>query len=307
MHAETPHVIGLDIGGSTTRGCAAIGDTTVAEASAHTASAVAAERTGAERALADVLTSLSEALGRVPDAVCAGAAGSSVAGAADWLGEVLGRLTGARSVRVVSDAALVLPAAGHERGIAIVCGTGSIVYGCDVTVTARAGGWGYLLGDEGGAYRLVVESLRVLLARRDRGQAPGALGAALADAPDDVDLDRLLADYYADPRPRRWAARAPAVLACGDAAVGAMLRAGADGVARDAAAVAARLGLERSPIVLAGGFVAGRAVRRGLRAALREARPGWPVQALTAPPVQGAVALARHAALAGDAGSPHVP
>ncbi len=63
-------------------------------------------------------------------------------------------------------------------------------------------------------------------------------------------------------------------------------------VAARAAPLARRLGLKRTPVVLAGGLVRESAVRTALEAALAGALPGWPVELLHEEPVVGAVALA---------------
>ncbi len=238
--------------------------------------------------------------------MCAGAAGSGAAPAHAWLVRTLQRLTGAARVSVVDDAELVLPAAGHEHGIAIVCGTGSIVDGRGPRAgagrprpgpRARAGGWGRLLGDEGSGYALVRGALRTVLSRRDAGEPAGPLQDALLSAGAAPTLDALLVALYGDPRPERWAALAPAVLACPDPAVAGLRDGGACALATAAAAVARRLGLTRSPVVLAGGLVADPSVRAALHAALAAELPGWPVELLRAEPVAGAVALAQRAAL----------
>ncbi|TAF51289.1 MAG: ATPase [Oscillatoriales cyanobacterium] len=49
-------------------------------------------------------------------------------------------------------------------GIAAIAGTGSIVFGRDATgATARVGGWGYLLGDEGSGYDIARRGLQAAL------------------------------------------------------------------------------------------------------------------------------------------------
>lgn len=60
-------------------------------------------------------------------------------------------------------------------GISVVAGTGSIAYGEYAGRSARAGGWGELFSDEGSAYWLAREGLR-LFSRMSDGRVPrGAL------------------------------------------------------------------------------------------------------------------------------------
>lgn len=75
----------------------------------------------------------------------------------------------ARRVRVVSDAQAALLGALDERpGVLVLSGTGSIVIGRDDAGRwARAGGMGPLLGDEGSAFWLGREWLRVTTAGED--------------------------------------------------------------------------------------------------------------------------------------------
>ncbi len=160
-------VLGLDIGGSAARARLVVDGSVAAEASAGSASLAAAGERLAEANLRSLLGAIAAAHSGTFDVVCAGAAGSGAAPARAWLERTLGDLTGAPRVSVVDDVELVLPAAGYAMGIAVVCGTGSIVHGRGPTGSARAGGWGWLLGDEGGGYALVRDGLRTLLARRD--------------------------------------------------------------------------------------------------------------------------------------------
>jgi N-acetylglucosamine kinase-like BadF-type ATPase len=74
---------------------------------------------------------------------------------------------------VANDGDLVIAAGTPEGwGIGIIAGTGSIAVGRTKDGrTARSGGWGHLIGDEGSAYRIVLDALR-LVARRTDGRDP---------------------------------------------------------------------------------------------------------------------------------------
>src|ERR1041384_2178791 len=80
------------------------------------------------------------------------------------------------AVRVLSDAEVLLRA-GSPSGPALVliCGTGSIVYGRTITgELIRAGGWGYLFGDEGSGYTIGIAALRAVMQSYD-GRGPKTL------------------------------------------------------------------------------------------------------------------------------------
>lgn len=76
-------------------------------------------------------------------------------------------------VTLVHDGQLALAAGTPEGwGIAVLCGTGSLIYGEDRDgAAARAGGWGYLLGDEGSGYAIGLAALRAV-ARAADGRGP---------------------------------------------------------------------------------------------------------------------------------------
>ena len=61
-----------------------------------------------------------------------------------------------------------------QDGISIIAGTGSMAYGEYQGNTARAGGWGELFSDEGSAYWIAREGLR-LFSRMSDGRAPKGL------------------------------------------------------------------------------------------------------------------------------------
>ena len=58
-----------------------------------------------------------------------------------------------------------------EDGISVIAGTGSMAYGEYEGRSARAGGWGELIGDEGSAYWIAREGMN-LFSRMSDGRAP---------------------------------------------------------------------------------------------------------------------------------------
>ncbi|MGN7360452.1 N-acetylglucosamine kinase [Paenibacillus sp. SAF-054] len=69
--------------------------------------------------------------------------------------------------------AALLGASGGDPGILIIAGTGSIVYGINAKGdSARAGGWGHRVGDEGSGYWIGKQAIRTALRGYDgRGAA----------------------------------------------------------------------------------------------------------------------------------------
>ncbi|GKU23191.1 N-acetylglucosamine kinase [Clostridium folliculivorans] len=69
---------------------------------------------------------------------------------------------------VMNDGELALKALlKGEDGILTIAGTGSICFGINNKISERAGGWGNLLGDEGSAYKIAIEALKLMIYERD--------------------------------------------------------------------------------------------------------------------------------------------
>jgi N-acetylglucosamine kinase-like BadF-type ATPase len=119
---------------------------------------------------------------------------------------VLRRILRAERLLVTHDALIALSGAtAGEPGIITIAGTGSIAFGRDRRGrTARAGGWGYIFGDEGGAFDLARQALRAIL-RQEEGWGPRtALTAKLLEATGARRANELLHRFYTTefPRPR---------------------------------------------------------------------------------------------------------
>jgi glucosamine kinase len=292
-------LVGLDIGGTRSRARLWAGGQTAAETESASASLPAV---GVEDARAALLTALG-GLGLDPaqpvDAICVGSAGLSVPGADSFLRAQLAPFARAGRVVVVTDAMLVLPAAGLGAGVAVICGTGSVAVGVDGERSVQAGGWGYLLGDEGGGYWIVREAVRLLLSRRERGCSLGDLADQLLAATGSADLAALQRTYYAQPHlPREWARYARTVLESADPAAAEIASRGAAAVAA-LAATAGELAAPRPrrlPVVLAGGLMSNARYRQAVERAVSAILPSAEVRVLDDEPVAGAIRLAALAA-----------
>ncbi len=287
----TGPLLGLDVGGSRTR-LRLVQEGRVAEWEGRGANPTALPAAVVERRLSELLGQLGPVR---PAACCAGAAGAEVPEARARLEAVLARLLPGTPVKVVHDARLVLAAAGLDHGIALVAGTGSVAYGRSASgKEARAGGWGWLLGDDGSGAWIVREAAREVLRRADAEEPLGPLGVCLLAAGGVVDSVELTGKLHRLREPRRWASLAGAVFAAAatDPAAGALVdRAGAS-LAGLVGVVRNQIGVD-GPVILAGGLVLNEPL---LEAAVRQRLAG-PLIRLEEPPVAGAIRLA--AAMAG--------
>ena len=291
-------LLGLDIGGTTSRARLWAAGRVVAESRAQSASLPASGPDGAKAALAELLAGVGADQAAPLDAIGVGSAGLSVPGARDFLREHLAPLTRSGELVIVTDAMLVLSAAGLDAGVAVVCGTGSVAVGSFAGRSVQVGGWGYLLGDEGGGYWIVREAMRTLLSRRDNGRPAGELGAQLLSATGAADLPALHRLFYAQPHlPGSWARHARLVLSNTDSGAIAIVAQAADAVAGLAASATQKLDAPASlPVVLGGGLLATAAFRDAACNAVAQALPRADVQVLAGEPVAGAVRLAALAA-----------
>jgi N-acetylglucosamine kinase-like BadF-type ATPase len=195
-------------------------------------------------AVGDSVRAAAAAAGVEPvfEAVCAGFSG----GAADK--DALTReLIQAKRYFITHDAHIALTGAtGGKPGVIVIAGTGSIAYGRNAAgKSVRAGGWGYVFGDEGGAFDIVRQAIRASLRHEEGWGGPTVLHSALIEAAGAANANDLLHRCYTPEFPReRIAALAPLVdqAACaGDPAAAGILDGAAQALATLAAAVRRQL------------------------------------------------------------------
>jgi N-acetylglucosamine kinase-like BadF-type ATPase len=183
-------------------------------------------------------------------------------------------------IEIVSDAEVAFASGTAEPdGVVLIGGTGSIA----ARIVGRqlvswVGGLGWMLGDEGSAYWMGREAVRVTLRRLQTGEAPSPLGEEVlrASLPGRTEAgrarlaNRLITAANAEP-PIRLARFAETVseYAATDPVAARIVEEAAELLAR--LAMDARTADERTPIVLAGSVVGpaspvGVALRRALAA-----------------------------------------
>jgi N-acetylglucosamine kinase-like BadF-type ATPase len=121
---------------------------------------------------------------------------------------------------VTDDAVIALSGAlGGQPGVVTIAGTGSIAFGRDSEGRrGRAGGWGYVFGDEGGAFDIVRQAVRAAL-RHEEGWGPATLlRERLLEQTGEKDVNAVLHAFYTTAWPRsRVAALAPMVSSLAEA------------------------------------------------------------------------------------------
>lgn len=200
-------------------------------------------------------------------------------------------------VTVVNDAFLLAPAAGVDRAIGVIAGTGSIVVGAGPSGDLlTAGGIGWMLGDPGSAPALARESLRKVFDRHDEGLEADELGRRMLEFYGYESVEELTLGFTRKASIHHWAAFAPIVFEAADAGsrdAVAVVDEAAAGLAKSVAQLLAR-GVDAEAIVTAGGVIVHQPrLQRALETALEDTGVGLPLRVLTDDPVSGAVELAR--------------
>jgi len=107
-------------------------------------------------------------------AVCVGATGAARPEIAETIRKIVAESipgNSAAKIEVVADTIIALEAAfGPGPGVIVIAGTGSVAYGRDLAGhTARAGGWGFAISDEGSGYWIGRRAISAILRSRDQG------------------------------------------------------------------------------------------------------------------------------------------
>lgn len=236
----------------------------------------------------------------VVDTLCVGMAGAGRERDFRAMQRILARLGRARENIVTHDALIALVAgAGEQYGVVLIVGTGATVYGVNRSgVTARAGGWGPLLGDEGGGYWMGLRALQAIVRAHDGRAKPTLLRESVLARLGIDDTESLVHRIYREFARDEIAALAPLVQQAADAGDDA-----AQGIINDAIreftrsveSVIGQLDLagENFRLVLSGGmWQAVPVLRQDFERVAKKIAPWVTVQLLEVEPARGAVQLA---------------
>jgi glucosamine kinase len=232
------------------------------------------------------------------DSTCVGLSGAGRPEVRDAVARMMSDIVGGH-VRVVSDLETTLEAAfGGGPGVITIAGTGSIAYGRDAAGrTARSGGWGLAISDEGSGQWIGRAAIRAVLDAKDAGEEPPLL-ASILKAWKLTTLDELVRHANASPVPD-FSSLAPLILEAAsageDVAKSVLDKAGNElaGLARN---VMRRLfaGTGSVPVAMSGGvFRQSERVRQVFYNIVIAEFSQAHVQAAVVEPVAGALALAR--------------
>ncbi len=229
--------------------------------------------------------------------VCIGAAGASSPRLRELTAAAMDR-AGIARWKLVGDHEIALYGALEgQPGCLLIAGTGSICFGRDGRGgTARAGGWGHLIGDGGSGYALGRDALAAVTRQLD-GLDGETLLTGLVSRELDLDSREAIVAYVYGGGKDRLAAVSPLVeraAALGDAAALQIVERNAQELVRLVRAVAGRLGLEQGQTALYGGLLEhDTALRRRSVDAMAEAMPRMRCVAARQSAAFGAALMAR--------------
>lgn len=223
-----------------------------------------------------------------PDARCA----RIVAGISGYEGRVYGRAPEFPCGELVLLHDAVIAQAGAfdgGPGVAVIAGTGSVAYGANARgESVTAGGWGYLFGDEGGAFWFARRALGEAIRDDDAGKT-NALGDRALQYFEAPSLHALVRSFYAGEISRtKLASFGRSVIDSGS-----FVHEGARALAELAVRTMTRIGMPAGPVAFLGGVSKNPVMKDAIAKALREAAPEARLIEPLHDAAEGALLLAR--------------
>jgi glucosamine kinase len=304
-----PFYLGIDGGGTKTTAAVADDTRLLATSTAGPSNMVRVGEVRARESLHQAVRQACAASDIAPEQItrtCIGAAGAARAEIAEAVRRTLAEIL-STPIDVVGDMQTALEAAfGTGPGVIVNAGTGSFAYGRNREgATARAGGWGFAIGDEGSAYWIGREAVRAVLQASDRtyGKAENIFHHQLTTALCQIWSVNSISDLARAANsipPPDFAALFPAVAANKDElALQVLSRAGLE-LAQVGAVVTHHLfpanQVKTVPVAMVGGVFRHSVLTKGdFYNELRRLDPRVEITENVVDPVEGALRLARKA------------
>ncbi len=228
--------------------------------------------------------------------VCIGMAGASLPEAVSWAQDTIREVIPDATIYVAGDHIIAHRAAfGTSHGVLVVSGTGSIAFGRNQTgETARAGGWGPNVSDEGSAFWVGKEAVAEALHAYDNGSSNGLL-PIIAQSWDIAPEEVVRQANASEPRFAELAVPVVAAAEKGDPIARDIAERAAKALAGLAGSVIRRLWPRGGvvPVALAGGVLQGSALmRQCFKDAMKAEQPDAAVSFAFVRPVLGALEIA---------------
>lgn len=291
--------LGIDAGGTKTDCAVSNGAELLGQASGETCKLARVGKEKARHNLLDVIQRACDSARVLPrdiQHVCIGMAGASLPEAVSWAQETIRTIIPDATIYVAGDHVIAHRAAfGTSHGVLVISGTGSIAFGRNQSgETARAGGWGPSVSDEGSAFWVGKEAVAAALHSYDRGESNGLLPVIARIwkiAPEEV----VRLANVSEPKFADLAAAVAAEAEKGEPAARDITQRAGQALAELAMAVITRLWPRGGvvPVALAGGVLQGSAVARlAFKEAMKARDPDAAISFAFVRPVLGALEIA---------------
>jgi N-acetylglucosamine kinase-like BadF-type ATPase len=291
--------LGIDAGGTKTDCAVSNGAELLGQASGESCKLSRVGRVKARENLQSVVQRACDGarvLVRDVQHVCIGMAGASLPDAVIWAQDTLREIIPDGTIYVAGDHVIAHRAAfGTSHGVLVISGTGSIAFGRNQKgETARAGGWGPTISDEGSAFWVGREAVAAALHLYDRGSADGLLATIAKSwniAPEEV----VRVANASEPRFAELAGPVVAEAERGDPLARDIAERAGKSLAQLAGAVIGRLWPDGGvvPVALAGGVLQNSSiVRQSFRDTMKAEQPDAAVSFAYVRPVLGALEIA---------------
>jgi len=175
---------------------------------------------------------------------------------------------------VMNDAEIALKAMLKGKdGILTIAGTGSVAFGLNKGITARCGGWGNLLGDEGSGYKIAIDAIKRMIFEKEYGLPQSELTKKILKRLEIKSVDEITSFVYSSTKDE-IASLAEVVARLGEegeeAARGILIKEGIE-LAKTVIRVYKKLKFEGCSIALAGSIIRkSKIVRKAFEEYLKE-------------------------------------